>query len=893
MINTRHPYSDLFEAMAEGALVLTVNKRLARSLRGRYDIWMAEAGRTAWRSPELFSLEAWMNRALAALDEDAGLLQAQGSLRLWEKVIEQDVAGSEIALLQLPASARKAQEAHQLLVEYGGRLQGLPLSDDHLAFLRWRKGYLDACRKGGWFDSSEVPARIGEAIGQRRLALPEQVFLAGFDEISPRIRLLRAAMVAAGVRVVELAPEVGASASPLRVACIDSEDEIRCAARWARRLMEDGAGRIGVVAVDLQQRRLPVERIFREEIDPEAVVALEEQENRFSLSLGATLEEQGLATAALAILGAGHRLSLDAISFLLRSPYLAGSQRESQTRARFDQRLRSTRQLAFSLPRLQGLLDDFRDDQKQPLLPEFVRLSRVLATSLKDGRKRSLGQWVGVFSELLLAVGWPGERPLGSLEFQVLKSWKENLLAAVVALEAVSGPVDRGEAVELLRRMARETTFQPESPAGPLQVVGLLEAAGLQFDHLWVMGMTDDLMPAPARPNPFIPVSLQTVLDLPHASAERELAFARLVVERLASAAPTVFFSHARKDGEVELRPSSLIAGLPAGEPDLAASRAPLAGFRQAPVLLEALCDEQGPPLAEAARASGGTGLLKDQALCPFRAFAHHRLRAKALDRAEPGLDAGTRGSLLHAVFERFWKVTGNQSELLALDEVQLDARIEQAAEEALREFFGQEAGQPLYRIERDRLCALVREWLDAIEKERAPFSVTRIEAERTVVCGGIAIGTKVDRIDQLEDGRRVIIDYKTGRVDIGDLLGERLLEPQLPVYGCEEAADQLAAVVIASVRRGECAAKGVAADGELLPKLAAFAGSKAAEKAGVADWPALLTRWRRQLDGLGDEFARGHAAVDPVEFKKACQYCDLAGLCRIDEIVPFREESE
>jgi ATP-dependent helicase/nuclease subunit B len=190
-------------------------------------------------------------------------------------------------------------------------------------------------------------------------------------------------------------------------------------------------------------------------------------------------------------------------------------------------------------------------------------------------------------------------------------------------------------------------------------------------------------------------------------------------------------------------------------------------------------------------------------------------------------------------------------------------------------------------------LCALVGEWLEEIEKQRAPFSVDQLEAERSVVCGGISIDTKVDRIDQLADGRRVIIDYKTGRFDVADLLGERLLEPQLPVYGSEEADDDLAGVVIASVRRGECGAKGVAADADLLPKLAAFAGSKTAEKAGIADWPALLTRWRRQLSELGDEFARGHAAVDPVEFKKACQYCDLSGLCRIDEIATPTEETE
>ncbi|MEJ2202225.1 MAG: PD-(D/E)XK nuclease family protein [Desulfuromonadaceae bacterium] len=653
-----------------------------------------------------------------------------------------------------------------------------------------------------------------------------------------------------------------------RVPCTDVEAEVRTAARWARGLLEKGAGNIGVVVVDLQQRRLLVERVFREELDPESLLQLEEQEGRFSLSLGASLEEQGLVTAALEILDVGQRLDLDRISFLLRTPYLAGSQSESQARARFDQRLRAKRQLSFSLSYLQTLLAEVRDEQQGPLLPEFIRVLQTLAERLQDNRKRTLGEWVGRFSELLLAVGWPGQRPLGSVEFQGLKAWKENLLAAVVALEAVSGPVDGAEAVALLRRMARETTFQPESASGPLQVVGLLEAGGLEFDHLWVLGMTDDRLPAPARPNPFIPLPLQQTLNLPHAGAARELAFARLLVERLSVAAPRVYFSHAHKEGEVELRPSSLIAQLPEETPALGSPSAPLSVFPHCSNALESLVDEQGPAL-EAARVTGGTALLRDQALCPFRAFAHHRLRARALDQAEPGLDAATRGSLLHAVLEGFWRQVGSQQALLALEEGALKAVIAQAADKALTKFFGGAADQPLLRLERDRLCLLVGEWIDTIEKMRTSFTVTDIEADKTLVCGGLSIDTQVDR-----------------------LLGERLLEPQLPVYGCEVAAAELAAVVIANVRRGECAAKGVAVEADLLPKLAAFAGSRAAESAGIADWPALLAHWRRQLDVLGNEFARGHAAVDPVDYQKACQYCDLAGLCRIDEMAFLAEET-
>ena len=873
----------LGRALAQGALVLTVNKRLARALRERFDLWMSASGCEVWGTPKIYGLDTWLLRCAGELDEDAGLLSESASLYLWERVIEAEVAGSELALLQVPASARRAQEAHRLLVEYGADLASYPLSDDHRAFLRWRGAYLDACRRGDWSDSVLLPERICAALADGRLTPPAQVFVAGFDDPPPRLTRLCTALEEAGCRVTEWSGLLPAPGACLRTAALDTEDEVRMAARWARRLLEEGAPRIGVVVADLQQRRRLVERVFREELAPDSLIDLEGTEERFNLSLGSPLAEEGLVTAALDLLGLSGRLSLDRLSFLLRSPYLGGAQREGAARARCDRALRGQRRESFSLTHPPAGI--------AASVPEFSAILATLATASGGRRRRSLGEWMAAFGELLAAVGWPGERPLGSLEFQALKVWKERLLPAVIELEPVSGPLDRAVALDLLRRLAREIPFQPETPDGPVQVLGLLESAGLEFDHLWVMGLTDEIFPAPARPNPFLPVPLQVACAMPHAGAERELTFVRALRDRLASSAPTVVFSHPLKEGDVELRPSSLILDFAKGTPLLAESAAPLAMLEGLSPPLETLCDETGPPLA-AARAVGGTAILKDQALCPFRAFAHHRLAVRGLEHPEPGLDAATRGNLLHRVLENFWRETGDQAALIALSEAELDERIAGTVARVLHERFGEEAQAPLCRIEGKRLCALAREWLEA-EKGRTPFTVHGLEEQRAVVCGPLTVDTRIDRIDLLADGGRLIVDYKTGRVDLNDLLGERLLEPQLPVYAGEESAESLAGVAIAQVRRGDCLFKGVAAADDLLPKISAFAGSKAAEKAGLDDWPELLERWREQLAELGGEFARGWAAVAPVAPEKACKFCDLAPLCRIDETLVDDEEVE
>ena len=49
----------------------------------------------------------------------------------------------------------------------------------------------------------------------------------------------------------------------------------------------------------------------------------------------------------------------------------------------------------------------------------------------------------------------------------------------------------------------------------------------------------------------------------------------------------------------------------------------------------------------------------------------------------------------------------------------------------------------------------------------------------------------------------------------------------------------------------------------------------------GESTWPALLQRWREQLQRLVREFLDGDAAVQPLS--GACEYCHLQMLCRVD----------
>ncbi len=873
---------EILKRAVEGALVLTATRRLARQLLDRDRQDRSRAGQVAWVKPAILSGQDWLQEQLARLGEDWHTLPAAAARRVWEEVIEEDLAAAGLDLLQVAASAARAQEAHQLLVDYGADCGGAyPLSEDHRAFLRWRRAYLARLDAGGWSDPATVAVRIGTALESGQLPLPAAWLLVGYDELPPPLQRLAAL---AGNAVKILPPPLDPLEKTLRLAAADARAEVRAAACWSRGLLEQGAGRIGIVVPDLAGYRELIEQVFLEELDPPTLLAMSDEERRFELSLGSPLAGQGPVAAALRLLGCGRRLESEQLGRLLRSPYLSGALAEEAARARYDARLRRLRRSSFPLELLLVL---GRDGSSLAPPSGFAAILAALQNA-RVSRKATPAHWVKKFQELLAAVGWPGERPLDSREFQAVRAWEEKLLPAFAALDGVCRPLSREEAVSLLQRLAIEQVFQVETPDPGIQVCGILEAGGLEFDHLWVLGLHENAWPPAPRPNPFLPPRLQAELGMPRADAVREAHYARQVLRRLQAAAPEVICSYPRQDGNCELRPSPLLAGLEEIVPDSLPGRPPQRLIQELEPLLERCRDEYGPPLPIGSELAGGTAVLRDQALCPFRGFARHRLAARALEKPGPGLDPATRGTLVHKCLELFWARTGSHAALCSMSDAARGAAVADCVAAALASVVGSPALAPppaLLAIEQERLCRLLEEWLATVELDRLAGAVEVVtEENRPAECGGLRLATKIDRRDLFGDGRSVILDYKTGVTDLDELLGERLLAPQLPLYAVTAAEDGLAGVVIGQLRRGDCNLKGVARDGDLFAKIDAFDGSRTATRYDLADWPALLDRWRRTLDELGRQILAGFAAVEPVSRQKACRSCDLSALCRIGD---------
>jgi probable DNA repair protein len=862
-------FAQLAAGHAAGLAVVTPNRRLAQAIAAEFDERQLAAGRTAWESADILPYPAFVERLYDdALHGEAGaglplLLTPDQAQSLWEEIVRRSPQGRQ--LLAIPETAAHAADAWTLahawqLLE---RLERTPLDDDGAAFLGWASAYGTRIDRDRLTDRARLPAIVAGLLDDPRMKKPRQLVAYGFDVVTPQQRAFLQALAARGVRLATCGPARRAGAA-VRVAALDARDESALAARWARARLEANPGaRIAIVVPDLATRRNALARTLARTMDPGGTAAV----LPFNISLGAPLADRPLVAHALDALALGGReLEFERASALIRSPFIAGGETELHARARLDARLRRRAEPLVRLDRLVGQLDGGPD-----AAPALARTLGRYAEFRKAHlfAPRAPGDWARTFSDALALLGFPGERTLDSGEYQTLKKWHE-VVARFAALDRVAGTLGFNEALARLARMAAGTLFQPETPQVPVQVLGAIEAAGMTFDHLWVMGLSDETWPPAARPNPFVPLRLQRAAGVPNASPAAALERARALTAEWLGCAGEVVLSHPRRDADRDLAPSPLVAALPAGEPALPEHLLWRDAIQRA-AAVERIDDAPAP--ATGARA--GTGLFKDEAACPFRAFGVHRLRAAGLESPHAGLDALERGTLVHRVLAAIWERLGSKAALDALDAPALEALLGTAADEAIRRKQRERPtalGGRFAAVERARLVRIAREWLDA-ERGRSGFTVLATEAQRAATLGALDLRLRLDRVDRLDSGERVVIDYKTGRASVASLLGPRPDEPQLPLYLTAVEPDA-AAVALAQVRVGDMKFAGLARAPGLIPG------------AGVpeAGWAAQRAAWRAELERLADEFAAGGAAVDPKRPGETCRLCDLHPLCRIRE---------
>ena len=875
---------DLLARSPASACVVTPNRRLARSLAADFDLFQLGRSQTAWETPQILPFAAFVATLYDTVQHCPAVTGVRVPLTttqeraLWQAVI----SDSELGLLSPSSAAALASEAWSLAHQWkvATRARRYVTVPDTRAFVAWADEYQRRVDAVGATDLARLPDLVRDHLEAGNVTAPARLVLAGFDSTTPQQQQLFDALAARGTACEHFEPEVH-DAAPLRAPCLDPRDEMTRMGDWvAARLTANARARIGVVVPNLVSRRRAVAAALDAVLLPGRLLS-PSAVRPYTISFGGPLADVAIVAFFLSALRLAMRpIGFEEASAVMRSPYLAGVMRERDGRDRLDAELRRRCGRSVVVDRLVDTAEQSARscNVEVPVLGQHLRLfHRWRRAEAAYARRPS--EWAMAIAMLLQSISAfaAEERALDSAEFQALVRWRE-LLAEFAALDRVSGRLTAEAALGQLEQLARETVFQPEGGAPPVQVLGVLEANALKFDHLWIMGLTADAWPPPSQPNPLLPSELQRAAGMPGTSAVAELTRGRRQLHQLMQSASEVIVSHATIDGDRLIAPSLLIAAF---DPWVSPPPAARMVDAIAPARLESSHDAVAPPLQAGATLRGGASILQNQAACPFRAFAIHRLDARTIESPHDGFDYRERGQLVHDTLAHFWTSMPEPTRdaLAALPEQDRRDLLRGAADTAQsrlrrrRDTFS----VALAELELQRLVRIVAQWLQYEVQARAAFRVVAVEDARTMRVGPLTIAARLDRVDQGPDGARTVIDYKTGSNKNIGWFEERPDEPQLPLY-LVAAEPTARAIALARVRAGDIGFSGLAAEPGLLPGKSTYWSSR------YATWDMLVNQWSAVLERLAVQFAAGDAAVDPKRLPQTCRYCELPTLCRVNE---------
>lgn len=875
-------------------LVVTVNERLSRWLLLQHNGRMKKAGEKIWETPPISSLDAWVRESWKRSWSNKHVLNATQSQNLWENIIRKDYYTKNKDLLHLRGAAELAGQAYKLVKQYR-----LPESEtvykwteESKAFHRWMKTYERNLQKLNSIDSSFLLDEFKIVQKQNSHLIPDQIILAGFDEIDPQLEDWLKFLETKNIQILFLSESFDQTSKKFEDISKNDNTQIRhfpdrlqevtqCA-RWIRSIYSSDKT-IGIIVPQLESYRPLINREFTSELSPESMFPWNESELPFNISKGTPLKNESAINLAIQVISApSDFLPYKTFYSILTLPFLEGNKNEISGRMLLEKLLRRNNVVKV-------FLNQILEWEKKEKIPQLIIALQKLNEFLKNDSSLLPSVWAKRFSDLLKQMGWPfGDAVESNALYPLLEKWNE-CLDILASLDQITGKVSRFKAIDTLNTII-EIPYRKKSTEEPIQVVGLLESSGLEFDYLWVIGCDMKSLPAPPNPNPFIPMTIQKQNNLPHSTAERELNFAQHILSRLTTASPQIIFSYAKWDENSEQLLSTLLAST--NEllltPIIEVSNSPALQIKNSSEL-DIWEDKTEIPIfqEELLSIKGGHTILGNMAMCPFRAFAVHRLHTQKQDDPEIDIDAAKRGDLVHIAMELFWDEVKSHANLVNLDDEdklvsQVRKNVNESIQKNIKHFFQ----QPNFtEMETDRIIWLILDWLQN-DLSRPPFEVINTEESIDLKIDKLNLSLKIDRVDKTESGETVIIDYKTGKPNLTEWFQERLTQPQLPLYSLNKPAS---AIVFAVIKKNNCDFKGIAKTQDVIPDIHHDVYKK---YTASTNWDDQMKLWGKNLIAISQNFTAGKLNVDPVDVKTTCKYCGLQSLCKIGEKVVFEVEA-
>jgi probable DNA repair protein len=834
------------------------------------------AAHQVWASVDVLTPAHWARRECERLAADSPgewprLLRPAEEWLLWREATQE--AARDYPFLDSGLLAESLQHSSERAAEHGIEIHRGTADSEAALLFEAQRGFNARCQALNAASVSALMPRLRESAARRKPLL-----LRGFTAVPPWL-----------TKLTPVRPPHAQTAAPRGVRTPDALSQLEAIAQWCcEQLRAQSDARLLVMLPGPAGPRERLAALLSDALDPGSRLA-PGPVARASVAIegGAPMGSAALpahALQSLAIL-AGGTIDAELIGRWLTAPYW--SRPAAAPRAHLARLLRERGPASVNLREFVGALQ-LAPRELRSAARELDGQLRHAAGKLGEG-SASPRSWSERFEAALGALGWPGTLAVGSLEQQIRLRWRE-LLEEFGDLALSAGSLGLRPALELLRALALRTPFHPGDEGVPVTLSAVLMDPVVIYDGIWVGSLSADQLPLAPAPDPFLPLREQRAAGVSGASVASRRAEADVLLAAWRRGTRELVVSLAAQEEDRQLLPSPCLAGIALEERRPGSLWLPLRLHREGRI--ERIVDSTGTSFNPLTPLPSGTRALTLQNACAFRAYAELRLGAAPPEAAEPGVPMNQRGLLLHAALQGLWERLRDSQRLAALDESELDVLIGECVMQAARSLQAELGSRrrrgrhapdaqfdlftelsPALERECQRARALIHR-LCALERTRPPFAVEATEHLTELSLGGGRLRLRLDRIDRLAGGRAVL-DYKSGRAGTPDWYGERPTHPQLLAYLSALGADVVALATV-NVTAREVRFTGVAASGDLLPRVKAIAGAGGA----AADWHTQQRSWQALIARLIRAFLDGEARVDPAP--GACDYCHITDICRI-----------
>ena len=830
------------DTIKSDGLVLTANSRQSNAINTAFALTQDED--SAWLAPKIYSLEQWTKRLWNELQDQAhpsALLSVVSQFEdtyFWNRAIESYEPEVQDRYVSLAAQTLK------LLKQQMVTLADIPESTPATEKLgRWVSEYDALLARNDLITKERCIEILIEAFDGGALNLEQSIQTFGWQTMPPLHKKLINA--ASKNTILNTENRISSPSTTLLAKADDEADELRAATLWAVTCAKENPNaRIAIVIPSLDDQVTQIERLMSEAIrevnkDTEAWASV-------NFSAGHPLGTTPIVATALNILDllSSHK-SMESVIELVNNPFIALSHLSISQKATLELDLRKTR--AFECP-LDLLVNHLpASDQIQGFKTVLKKQNEIIKV------QQSFSAWCDTFVEILNLTKWgPAGISLSSMEYQQVTVFG-GALEEFSALDSLGITVGYKKALRHLKEILSKTIFHAETVDGQIQVLGLLEAVGLNVDFAWVTSMESKKFPSQTSINELLPATFQRNNEFPFSLPENELAVATKMVDTLKSSTKeTLIFSYPSKNKDEDILPSPLLSNLGTTTTKDIINPTEMPPWFIEENLCELITDNGCEFNPELENISTGATLLKNQSGCPFNAFAIHRLKAQPLEQPSIGLLPMDRGNLLHSVMESLLTEIKDSTTLHAYSEGELRNVTSVCIAKHIKAWRAKHpafAGPTFRELEQARLEKLVGQWLE-IEKSRGEFTVKSLETKQTIQLGSLSISMIIDRVDAVGDDE-LVIDYKSGVVHPSHWEGERPKDPQLPLYVIA-GSPEVTGCAFAQIKGGDLKFVGLSQQTAAIDP-----------KSGVEDWPLQVDQWKASLAGLAIEFANGGASMN------------------------------